>query len=228
MAKQTSDTEGQDPSVALNDVITEIHGKETEHGRVSRLLGDAYARRQTGKGRDTTAEIGKLTFQRTTIENDLRDLRLTEASLKAEIAQRQADAEARKGGQAVAEFEQVTNEARELERHFASLMREALSVGKQLQEKQRIWGRARAAVSPHADVKGIIAPRLPAALVRPDGLEDPDRTVDRWLIEPVKRGPEQPPRLLTERDVLQVGNADAESLTIVERIHDKLSQKIGA
>lgn len=234
MARNTSDTEGRDPGAALAEVMTEITGKEREHERVSRLLGDAYARRQTGKGKD--GEIGKLTFQRTTIENDLRDLRLTEASLKAEAAQQQADEHDRRRDAALADLARITAEAKQAQEELAEQIVAAGETGQRLDQLRREWSRARAEAGRRGgDIsRHPKAPAPAAALFQPGVLANPAREVAIWknsYITPTAI----PPRELTARDYEQQlereavaarrTDASEEPFTIVQRVHDKLAQR---
>lgn len=218
MARNTSETEGRDPGAALADVMAQI------------------TRRQTGKGRDTTAEIGKLTFQRTTIENDLRDLRLTEASLKAEAAQQQADEHDRLRDVALADLARIAADARQAQEDLAEQIITAGETGRRLDQLRRDWQRARAEagrlggdISPHPK-----APAPAAALFQPDVLSNPAREVAIWknsYITPTAI----PPRELTARDYEQRLEREAAAarrtdasegvFTIVQRVHDKLAQK---
>ncbi len=239
MAKQASDTEGQDPSIALADVMTEISGKEREHDRVSRLLGDAYARRQTGRDKNATAEIGKLTFQRTTIENDLRDLRLTEASLKAEIAQRQAGEQDRLRDAALADLDRIAAEVTHVQDELAEQIIAAGETGRRLDQLRQEWSRARAEAGRRGgDISAHpTAPAPAAALFQPGVLANPAREVAIWrnrYIVPTPIAPreltarEYEQRLEREAAMAQRTEAGEGPFTMVERIHAKIDQKIGA
>ncbi len=238
MAKPTANTstDGCDASLALADVMTQIAAKEQEHDRVSRQLGDAYARRRTGKDKDATAEIGKLTFQRTTIENDLRDLRLTEASLKADVAQHQAEEHDRRRDAALADLARITAEAKQAQEDLAAQIIAAGETGQRLNQLGRDWARARAEAGRlGGDISAYPkAPAPAAALFQPGVLGNPTREVAIWknaYIAPTAI----PPRDLTARDHEQRLEREAVAarrtdstegpLTIVQKMYDTLSQK---
>jgi hypothetical protein len=236
MTRTSVSTNGRDAGLALADVVTQITGKEQEHERVSRELGDAYARRRTGKGKDTTAEIGRLIFQRTTIENDLRDLRLTEASLTAEAAQQEADEHDRRREAAVTDLARITADARQAQEDLAVQIIAAAETGQRLDQLGRDWARARAETGRFGgDITAYPkAPAPAAALFRPGVLTDPAREVAIWknsYVAPTAI----PPRELTardhelrlEREAVAARRKDSSEglFTIVQKMQDKLAQK---